>query len=43
MKVLHNVIILDRSGSMMGGKYEVATRGVGKRNTHKGFTWKFKC
>lgn len=28
MKVLHNVIILDRSGSMMGGKYEVATRGV---------------
>lgn len=28
MKVLHNVIILDRSGSMAGAKYETATRGV---------------
>lgn len=28
MKVLHNAIILDRSGSMKGAKYETATRGV---------------
>ena len=28
MKVLHNVIILDRSGSMAGEKYHTATKGV---------------
>lgn len=28
MKTLHNVIILDRSGSMAGAKYEAATSGI---------------